>query len=153
LYQLNRPRRFFFSFFNLVRFTSAQLASSSPFPLPDIACPQSDVVTPCHTSFPLSQDELVASASSSSNFSFRRLPSRAETKALNLHHHRRLPFPNLPTPTLHNCKKSISTLITLPTTQLCLHLAFSLARASHHQSSARHHCSLSQLSHVHRPFA
>jgi hypothetical protein len=107
----------------------------------------------CHTFFPLSQDELGVFVLSSDNASFRCLPSRAETKALNLHHHRRLPFPNLPTPTLHNCKKSISTLITLPTTQLCLHLAFSLARASHHQSSARHHCSLSQLSHVHRPFA
>jgi hypothetical protein len=42
--------------------------------------------TPCHTSFPSSQDELTTSASSSGDASSRHLPSRAETEVLNLHH-------------------------------------------------------------------
>jgi hypothetical protein len=103
----------------------------------------------CHASFPLSQDGLAASASSSSNSSSRRLPSQAETEALNLHHHRRLPSPDLPTPTHHCYKKIISTLVTLPTTQPHLHLAFSLAKAPCHRSSTHRHCFLSPLSHTH----
>jgi hypothetical protein len=46
---------------------------------------------PCHTSFPLSQDELDASASSSDNALSCCLPSHAETEALNSYHCHRLP--------------------------------------------------------------
>jgi hypothetical protein len=111
--------------------------------------------TPCHTSFPLIQDELIASTSSSSNASSSRLPSRAETKVLNLHHRRR-PSPDRLTPTLH-CynpplvKKVISTLTTLPITQPCLYFTSSLARAPHHQSST--HRSLLSSPHAHYPSA
>jgi hypothetical protein len=57
-------------------------------------------------------------------------PSQVKTEALNLHHHHHPPSLNSPTPTLYCYKKVISTLITLPTTQLCLHFTSSLARAS-----------------------
>jgi hypothetical protein len=43
--------------------------------------------TSCHASFPLSQDELAASASSPDIALSHHLPSRAETEALNPHHH------------------------------------------------------------------
>jgi hypothetical protein len=130
---------------------SAQLTLSPPFPLPCAVSPLPDVTTSCHTSFPLSQDELAASASSSGNTLSHRLPSRAETKALNLHHHLRSPSPDRSTPTLRCYKKIISTLATLPTTQPCLHFASSLAIALCHWSSTRHRRSLSPLSHVYRP--
>jgi hypothetical protein len=87
LYWLNRPRGFS-SFFGPVRFTSAQLASSHPFSLP-MCCLSS--ATPCHTSFPLNQDELAVSALSSDNASSHHFPSRAETEVLNPYHCRRLP--------------------------------------------------------------
>jgi hypothetical protein len=106
---------------------------------------------PCHTSYPLSQDELIVSASSSGNALSRHLPSRAKTKALNPHHHRRLPSPNRLTSTLHCYKKNISTLVTLPTTQPCLYFASSLARAPRHQSFTHRRRSFSPLSHDHRP--
>jgi hypothetical protein len=51
----------------------------------------SHTTAPCHASFPLRQDELVDSASSSDNVSSHCLPSRAETEALNLQHRCRLP--------------------------------------------------------------
>jgi hypothetical protein len=54
-------------------------------------------------------------------------PSRAKTKALNPHYHHRPPFSDNLTPTLHCYKKVISTLPTLPTTQLLLHFISSLA--------------------------
>jgi hypothetical protein len=108
-------------------------------------------VTPCHASFPLSKDESVASGSSFSNALPHRLPSRAETEALNLHHYCSLPSPDYLTPTLHYYKKIISTLVTLPTTQSHLYFASSLGRAPHHRSSIHHHHSLSSLSHAHRP--
>jgi hypothetical protein len=99
----------------------------------------------CHTFFPLSQDELVTSTSSSGNASSRCLPSRAETEALNLHHCRRLPSPDYPTPTLHYYKKIISTLATLPTNQSRLH--FATSQSEHHAIGALlttivsfHHC-------------
>jgi hypothetical protein len=71
----------------------------------------------CHAYFSLSQDELATSASSSGNTLFRRLPSRAETKASNSHHSHRLPSLDRSTPTLHHYKKIISNLATLSTTQ------------------------------------
>jgi hypothetical protein len=49
---------------------------------------------PCHASFPLSQDELATSASSSDNALSRHLPSGTKIKAWNPHHHRRLPSPD-----------------------------------------------------------
>jgi hypothetical protein len=91
-------------------------------------------VTSCHTSFPLSQDELAASASSYSNTLSRRLPSRVETEAFNLHHHRTLPFLDHPTLTLDYYKKIISTLVTLSTTQPRRHFVSSLARTPRHRS-------------------
>jgi hypothetical protein len=109
------------------------------------------VVVPYHAFFPLSQDELAASASSSSNVLSCRLFSRAKTEALNPHHHRRLPSMDRSTLTLHYYKKIISILVTLPTTQQCLHFASSLARAQCHQSSTCHHHSLSPPSYVHYP--
>jgi hypothetical protein len=107
----------------------------------------------CHTSFPLSQDELAASALSFSNASSCRLPSRAKTEALNQHHYCRPPSPDHLTPTLHYYNNIISILATLPTTQPHLHFASSLARASLHRSSTRRHGSLSPLSHAHRSLA
>jgi hypothetical protein len=96
-------------------------------------------VTLCHVSFSLSQDELTASASSSSNASSRRLLTRAKIEALNPHHRRRPPSPNCLILTLHCYKKIISTLTTLPTTQPRVHLTSSLAIAPHHRSSICHH--------------
>jgi hypothetical protein len=107
----------------------------------------------CHASFPLSQEEPAASASSSSNASFHRLPSQGEIETLNLHHYRQPPSPDSPTPTLHCYKKIISTLITLPTTQPCLYFVSSLARAPCHQSSTRRRRSLSLPSNAHCPSA
>jgi hypothetical protein len=151
---LNRPRRFSL-FFGPVRFTSAQLVLSRPFPFPDVASPPIDIVTrvvPCHASFPLSQDELVVSASSSSNALSCWLPSQTETKALNLHHRRRLPSSDRSTPILHCYKKIISILITLPTTQSRLHFASSLTRAPRHWSFTCRRHSFPPLSHAPRPF-
>jgi hypothetical protein len=109
--------------------------------------------TSCHTSFLLSKDELAASASSFGNALSCCLISLAKTEVLNLHHRRRLPSPDRPTITLHCYKKIISTLVTLPTTQPCLHFASSLASASCHRSSICHCRFLSPLSHGYCPSA
>jgi hypothetical protein len=108
-------------------------------------------VAPCHTSFPLSQDELATSTSSFGNALSCRLPSLVETEALNHHHCHRLSSPDLPTLTLHWYKNIISTLATLHITQLHLHFTSFLARAPRHQSSTHRRCSLLPLSHTHRP--
>jgi hypothetical protein len=108
---------------------------------------------PCHVSFPWSQDELDAFASSSGNASSRHLPSRAKTEALNLNYHRRPPSLDSPTPTLHCYKKSISTLTTLSTTQSRLYFTLSLTTAPRHRSSTCRHHSLSPSSYVHHPSA
>jgi hypothetical protein len=107
---------------------------------------------PCHASFPWSQDELAASALSFGNTSSRRLPFRAETKALNAHHNRQAPFADSLTPTLHCYKNIISTLATLLTTQSRLHFASSITRAPCHRSSTHSNHSLSSPSHAHHPF-
>jgi hypothetical protein len=115
----------------------------------------------CHASFPWSQDELAASASSSDNISSCRLPSQAETEALNPHHRRWPPSLDSPTPILHgqpdshpHCyKKVISIFVTLPITQSRLYFASSLARASCHRSFTHRHCFLSPSFHVHHPSA
>jgi hypothetical protein len=106
----------------------------------------------CHTSFPLSLDELAASASSSGNVLSRRLPSQVKTETLNLHHRRRLPSANHSTSTLHCYKNIISTLTTLPTTQPRLHFASSLVRSPCYRSSTHRRRSLSSLYHAYRPF-
>jgi hypothetical protein len=103
-------------------------------------------VASCPTSFPWSQDELAASASSSGNALSRRLHSRAETTTLNLHHRRHPSSSDCPTPTLYCYKKVMSILATLTTTQSRLHFASSLARALRYQSSTRRRCSLSPSS-------
>jgi hypothetical protein len=109
--------------------------------------------TPCHASFPWIQNELYASTSSFSNALFHRPPSRTETEALNPYHRYRSLSPDSPTPTLHSYKKDISTLVTLPTTQLLLHFTSSLARTPRHWNSMCHRHSLSLPSHAHRPTA
>jgi hypothetical protein len=103
----------------------------------------------CHASFLLSQDEIAASASSSGNALFRRLPSQTEIEALNSHHRRGLPSLNRQTLTLYCYKKIISTLTTLSTTQSRLHFASSLTKTPHHRSSTHRLRSLSLLSHAH----
>jgi hypothetical protein len=105
----------------------------------------------CHASFTWSQDELTASTSSSGNTLSYRLTSRGKTEALNPHHRRRPPSLDHPTTTLHYYKNVISSLVTLLTTQLRLHFTSSLVGAPHHRSSTRRRCSLSLLSHAHRP--
>jgi hypothetical protein len=137
-------------FFSSVRFVSAQLSSSLPFSLPGAASPPAHIVTPCHTFFPWSQDELIVSASSSSSASFRRLLSRAETEALNLHRHCQPTFSDRSTSTLHYYKNVISILVTLSTTQQHLYFISYLARAPCHRSSTRYHRSLSPSSHANR---
>jgi hypothetical protein len=128
---------------------------SSLFPLQ--CCFFSDrchhATAPCYTFSPLSQDEIAASVSSSTNILSGRLPSKAETKSLSPQHRRRLHFSDQPTSTLYCYKKIISTLVTLPTTQPRRHFASSLARAPRHRSSTRRHRSLSPLSHTYRPSA
>jgi hypothetical protein len=109
--------------------------------------------TPCHTSFPLSQDELTASTLSSNNALSHRLPLRAETKTLNLQHRLRLLSSIRPTHILHCYKNTISTLVTLSITQLRFHFTSFSARAPRHQSSTCRRHSLSPLSHAHRPSA
>jgi hypothetical protein len=125
----------------------------SSFP-PPWCCLSSDrhrhTVTPCHASFQLSQDELTVSGSSFGNASSCRLPSQAETEALNPHHHSRPPSLDCPTPTFHCYKKIISILLTLIITQSCLYFISSLARALRNQSST-HRRFLLPLFHTHRP--
>jgi hypothetical protein len=101
--------------------------------------------TSCHASFPWSQEELTASASSFGNALSRHLPSRAKIETLNPHHRRRPPSPNSLTPTIHCYKKVILTESNMPTTQLHLYFISSLASALHHWSSIHHHRSLSLL--------
>jgi hypothetical protein len=131
------------------------MALSTPFSLPSTACHSSHrhlhAVVLCHTSFPLSQDEPAAFASSSDNASSCRLLSRAETKALNPYHRRWPPSSDCPIPTLYRYKKVISTLVTLPTTQPYLNFSSSLSRAPCHRSSTCRRRSLSPSSHTYRP--
>jgi hypothetical protein len=121
---------------------STQLASS-PLLFHGAASPMVNVTTPLRRvtlSFLWSQDELTASASSSSNASSCRLLSWPEIKVLNSHHRHRPPSSDSPTLNLYCYKKVISTLITQsPITQPRLYFASSLARAPRHQSSTRHY--------------
>jgi hypothetical protein len=107
--------------------------------------------TPYYAYFLSRQDEIIVPASSSNNLLSCHIPSWVETKGLDPHHHCSLPFLDSSTLTLNCYKKIISTLVTLSIIELCFHLASSLVRVSRHQSSTRHHCSLSPLSQVHCP--
>jgi hypothetical protein len=160
LYQLNRPCEFSL-FFGPVRFTSAQLMSSPLFPLLGATSPPADIVMMSRSitlpfywtkmsSLPLLYLLAMMCPVASP---LDHLPSQTETEALNLHHCHRLPSSDRPTPTLYCYKVIIATLATLPTTQPRLYFASSLASAPRHQSSTRRHCSLSLLSHAHRPSA
>jgi hypothetical protein len=135
---------------------STQLALSPPFYLPSVSI-SSDrhrhAVAPCHASFPLTQDELTASALSFDNASSRRFTLSSQNRSIEiiLTARRQPPFPDLPTHTLHCYKKVISTLVTLPTTQPHLYFASSLFIAPYNWSST-HRCHfLSPSSHVHHP--
>jgi hypothetical protein len=103
--------------------------------------------TSCYASFPLRQDELSTSVLSFDNALSHHLSSQAKNKALNPYHRHMLHSLDRLTTTIHCYKKIISTLVTLPITQPRLYFIFSLARAPRHQSSIRHHYSLSPLSH------
>jgi hypothetical protein len=143
---------FFIFLFSKIRVSPTGIVSSLS---PPWCCHSSDwhhqATAPCHDSFPLNQDELAASASSSSNVSSHRFLSGAKTETFNLHHHSRPPSSDHPTLTLYCYKKIISTLVTHLVTQSCLHFASSLARASRHWSYTCHRCSFSPLSHTHHP--
>jgi hypothetical protein len=91
--------------------------------------------TSCHTSFPLSQDELTASVSSFTNALSRYVLSRVKTEVLNSHHRAKVTLPGSSNFHLYCYKKIISILITLPTTQLRLCFTSSIARSSRHRSS------------------
>jgi hypothetical protein len=97
-----------FSIFDPVRFVSVQPALSPPFLFPGVI--SSDrychASAPCHVFFWWSQDEFVASASSSSNASSYHLPSRAEIEELNLHHRHRPPSTLPGQPDSHNLSHS-----------------------------------------------
>jgi hypothetical protein len=99
---------FFFHFLpSKIRISSIDVVSSLSSPQCRFSSGRHrHAAAPCHASSPLSQDVLVASASSFGNTLFRRLPSRAEIKALNPYHHRRLPSPNRLTPTCSTAIKS-----------------------------------------------
>jgi hypothetical protein len=146
----------FFSFFSPVRFASAQLASFPPFPLSVAASPPANVATSPHrVTFPSHGVKTSSLLSLHLPATLRPIisHSRAETEALNPHHHHRPPFSDHLTPNLHCYKNVISTLSTLPTTQSGLYFTSSLARAPYHQSS-NHRCrSLLPSSHVYRPSA
>jgi hypothetical protein len=144
-----------FFIFGPIRFASAQLTSSHPFPLPGGTLSSGrrrHTAALCHAFFSLSQDELAASASSSDTALSRCLPSRVEIEALNSDHCHMLPSLNRLTFTLHCYKKIISTLVTRPTTQTHIHFASFLTRALRHRSSNHRHHSISPLSHVHHSF-
>jgi hypothetical protein len=89
----------------------------------------------CHDSFTLSQDELVASTSSSSNASSHHLPSRVETKVLNPHHRRRLHSLDRPTSILYCYKKILNighSLHHSTTSPFCLLPSQSIIPSEHH---------------------
>jgi hypothetical protein len=131
----------FLYFFDLVRFTPAQLTSSPPFLLSGVASPPADVATPprCVT--------LPSYGANTSSL----LPLNLLVTLL--HHRRWTPSSDRQPSTLHYYKKVFSTLATLPITQPCIYFASSLARASHHRSSTCRRRSLSPLSYIYRPSA
>jgi hypothetical protein len=106
-YQRNRPYGFS-SFFGLVRFTSVQLTSSPPFPLPGVTSPTFDVVTPSRrVTLPfywvkmssLPPPHLLVMLLSRCH------PTQVKIEALNLHYRRRAPSLDRLTLILYHYKK------------------------------------------------
>jgi hypothetical protein len=86
---------FFIFWLSKIRVSPTDIVSSLSPPRCNLSFSQHHHATvPCHTSFPWSQDDLIASASSSINASSYRLPSWVKTKALNPHRHRWPPSSN-----------------------------------------------------------
>jgi hypothetical protein len=90
-----------------------------------------------HASFLLSQDELAASASSSSNTLSRRFPSQVDTEAFNPHYHLGLSFSDRPTLTPNAIKNHLNLNHSLH------HLIASLFYLLPNQSTRSLHLSLS----------
>jgi hypothetical protein len=147
--QLNQPHKFFLFFLpSKIRVSPTGVVSSLSLPRCLLSSGRYHHATaPYHDSFLWSQDELVASASSFNNDSYRLL-SQVKTEAFNQHHRRRPPSLNSSTLTMHYYKNVISILATLPTAQSRLHFVSFLTRAPHHWSSTHHRHSLSPSSHT-----
>jgi hypothetical protein len=92
LYKLNRPRglSLFFRSSKIHVSLTDVISTLSPSRCRLSSGRHRHTAAPCYTSFTLSQDELIASASSSSNILFCHLLSRVEIEVLNPHHHHRL---------------------------------------------------------------
>jgi hypothetical protein len=140
-----------FFIFGPVRFTLAQLASSHLFPLPGATSPPADVAMLPH------RVTLHSHWTKTSPLPLFHLSIMLHPVALPLEPKLKHwicittachPSSDHPTPILHCYKKIISTVATLPTTQLHLHFASSVARAPRHRSFTHHHRSLSPLSHT-----
>lgn len=151
IFPIFHPTVWIFSIFITLRFASAQLVSFHPFYPPQCHLSSDQrhhAVVPCHTYFSLSQDKLVAFASSFDNALCHHLTSRAKIKALNLHHRCRAP-PNRLTLLLYCYKKIILILIILSITRSHLYFISFLIRAPHRHSSIRRRHSLLSLSYTH----
>jgi hypothetical protein len=141
LYQLNQPHGFS-SFFGLVRFTSAQLGSSPPFPLPGVTSPLADVVTPprCVTlPFHWVKMSLLP-------------PLHLLVMLCPVAYAPELKLKYWIYTTSAGYPLGITRLLSTPT-QSRLHFASSLARAPHHRCSTHRRLFLSPLSHAYHPSA
>jgi hypothetical protein len=151
---MNQPCDFFIFWLSKIHISSTVIVSSVFPPRYHLSSDQHRHITVlCYASFSWSQDELIVFVLSSDNASSHRIPSRAKTKTLNMHHHRQPASPDRLTPNLHYYKNIISALTTLSITQPHLHFASSLAKAPWHQSSTRRYRFLSPSSHAYHPSA
>jgi hypothetical protein len=137
----------FFLFFGPIRFASAQLTLSPPFPLPGVASHSANIVTPLH------HVTLPFQGAKTSSLPLLHLPAMlppvtTPLEPLNSHHRCRPPSPDSLTLIIHWYKKVISTLTIPLTTQLYLYFASSLVRAPCHRSSIPCCYSFSQPSHA-----
>jgi hypothetical protein len=151
LYRLNRSHGFSLFFLpTKIRVSSTDVLSSLFLPQCRLSSGRHHHVTaPCHASFPLSKDELIASTSSSGKF--RPVASHLKPKLKHwIHTAARLPL-NRPTSILHCYESAISTVIILLITQPRLYFTSSLVTTSRHQSSTRHRRFLSLSSHAYHP--
>jgi hypothetical protein len=134
LYQLNRSRQFS-SFFSPARFTSVQLTSSPPFPLVGAASPSATLLR--HVTFHFHGVKTISLSPLQLSATLHSVAAWVEIEALNSHRRRKPPSLDNLTLSLHCYKKVISTLVSLPTTQLYLYFASFLARAPRHRSFIR----------------
>jgi hypothetical protein len=113
---------------------SAQLASSPPFPLPAGASPLADVVTsPRRVTLSSHWDTMNSLPLLHLLTMLCPIASPLESKLKHWICTTAIVYPpRSSTLTLHYYKMIISTLITLPTTQQCLHFIFSLDKLKHH---------------------